>query len=68
MLTGDGEYRENSNWEAAAAAARFRLDNLFWIVDRNRLQLADFTRNIMPLEFLESSWGPPSTKRRRARL
>jgi transketolase len=50
VLTGDGELQEGSNWEAAAAAARFRLDNLIWIVDRNRLQLADFTRNIMPIE------------------
>jgi transketolase len=49
VLTGDGELQEGSNWEAAMAAARFKLDNLIWIVDRNRLQLADFTENIMPL-------------------
>ena len=53
VLTGDGELQEGSNWEAAAAAARFHLDNLIWIVDRNRLQLADFTRNIIPIEPLD---------------
>ena len=53
VLTGDGELQEGSNWEAAAAAARFQLDNLIWIVDRNRLQLADFTRNIIPIEPLD---------------
>jgi transketolase len=53
VLTGDGELQEGSNWEAAAAAARFQLDNLIWIVDRNRLQLADFTKNIIPLEPLD---------------
>lgn len=35
------------------AAARFKLDNLIWIVDRNRLQLADYTKNIMPIEPLD---------------
>jgi transketolase len=53
VLTGDGELQEGSNWEAAAAAARFQLDNLIWIVDRNRLQLADFTKNIIPIEPLD---------------
>jgi transketolase len=53
VLTGDGELQEGSNWEAAMAAARFKLDNLIWIVDRNRLQLADYTKNIMPIEPLD---------------
>jgi len=50
VLTGDGELQEGSNWEAAMAASQFKLDNLVWIVDRNRLQLADFTENIMMLK------------------
>lgn len=28
VVMGDGEITEGSNWEAAAAAARYRLDNL----------------------------------------
>ena len=43
VLTGDGELQEGSNWEAAMAAAHFRLDNLTVIVDRNRLQQGDAT-------------------------
>lgn len=38
VLCGDGELQEGSNWEAAMAAAQFRLDNLTLIVDHNRLQ------------------------------
>ncbi len=53
VLTGDGELQEGSNWEAAMAASQYGLDNLVWIVDRNRLQLADFTENINALEPLD---------------
>ena len=56
MLTGDGELQEGSNWEAAMSAAQFKLDNLVVIVDRNTLQLADFTKNIMALEPLDKKW------------
>jgi transketolase len=31
VLTGDGELQEGSNWEAAMAAAHFRLGNLVWM-------------------------------------
>jgi transketolase len=53
VITGDGELQEGSNWEAAMAAAQFQLDNLIWVVDRNGLQLADFTKKIMDLEPLD---------------
>ncbi len=43
VLTGDGELQEGSNWEAAMAAAHYKLDNLTVIVDRNRLQQGDWT-------------------------
>lgn len=56
VLTGDGELQEGSNWEAAMSAAQFKLDNLVLIVDRNTLQLADFTRNIMALEPLDKKF------------
>lgn len=38
VLMGDGECNEGSVWEAAMFAARFSLNNLVMIVDRNRLQ------------------------------
>ncbi len=56
VLTGDGELQEGSNWEAAMAAAHFRLDNLAVIVDRNGLQLADATERTMALEPLPDKW------------
>ena len=57
VLTGDGELEEGSNWEAAMAASHFGLDNLVFIVDRNHLQLADATKNIMDLEPLPEKFA-----------
>lgn len=56
VLTGDGELQEGSNWEAAMAAAHYRLDNLTLIVDRNRLQQGDGTERTMALESLADKW------------
>lgn len=50
VLTGDGELAEGSNWEAAMAAAHYHLDNLTWIIDRNRLQIGGDTEDVMALE------------------
>lgn len=57
VLTGDGELQEGSNWEAAMSAARYQLDNLVVIVDRNRLQLGGFTEEIGRLEPLADKWA-----------
>src|SRR5207253_4211979 len=56
VLTGDGELQEGSNWEAAMAAAQFRLDNLVVIVDRNRLQQGAGTEETIKLEPLAERW------------
>ncbi len=56
VLTGDGELSEGSNWEAALAAAHYRLDNLILINDRNKLQLAGPTREIMCTDPLDAKW------------
>ena len=56
VLTGDGELQEGSTWEAAMAAAHYRLDNLTLIVDRNRLQQGDATELTMRLEPLADKW------------
>ena len=53
VLTGDGELQEGSNWEAAMAAAHFRLGNLTWIIDNNGLQLVSSIRDTMGIEPLE---------------
>lgn len=49
-LLGDGEIAEGSNWEAAMAAAHYRLDNLTAIVDHNSLQITGRTRDVMSHE------------------
>jgi transketolase len=56
VLTGDGELQEGSNWEAAMAAAHFRLDGLTVIVDRNELQQGDLTEKTVRLEPLAQKW------------
>ncbi len=56
VLTGDGELQEGSNWEAAMAAAHYKLDNLTVIVDRNGLQLGDRTECTLALEPLADKW------------
>jgi transketolase len=52
-LLGDGEIAEGSNWEAAMAAAHYRLDNLVAIVDCNTLQITGTTREVCSNEPLD---------------
>ena len=47
---------EGSNWEAALAAAHYGLDNLIIINDKNNLQLAGPTREIMNTDPLADKW------------
>ncbi len=56
VLTGDGELAEGSNWEAALVAAHYGLDNLIIINDKNKLQLAGFTKDIMRTDPLDEKW------------
>lgn len=49
-LLGDGELTEGSNWEAAMAAAHYKLDNLTAIVDCNTLQITGRTGDVMSTE------------------
>lgn len=55
-LLGDGELAEGSNWEAAMAAAHYRLGNLVAILDHNSLQITGRTREVMSNEPLEDKW------------
>lgn len=60
VITGDGELPEGSNWEAAAAAAKFGLDNLVVFVDNNGLQISgDVTKvmNMKPIDEKFKSFG-----------
>lgn len=50
VITGDGELAEGSNWEGAAIAAHYGLDNLTVIVDHNGLQISGCTKDVMSFE------------------
>jgi len=56
VLIGDGESEEGQNWEAAMAAAKYRLDTLTAICDVNGVQLDGPVEEIMPLEPLADKW------------
>ncbi len=56
VMLGDGECDEGQVWEAAMAAAHFKVDNLTAIVDRNDIQLTGWTREVMDLEPLTEKW------------
>lgn len=46
-VLGDGELAEGSNWEAAAAAAHYGLDNLMAFVDFNGFQISGRVEKVM---------------------
>jgi len=56
VLLGDGECDEGQIWEAAMAAAHFKLDNLVAIVDNNGQQIDGWNRDVMNLEPFSAKW------------
>jgi transketolase len=56
VMIGDGECDCGQIWEAAMSASNFKLDNLTCIVDRNKLQLDGYTKDIMSIEPLADKW------------
>jgi len=55
-LLGDGELAEGSNWEAALAAAHYKLDNLTAILDHNTLQITGRTRDVCSNEPIDDKF------------
>ena len=55
-VLGDGELAEGQVWEAAMAAAKWKLDNLCAFVDVNGLQIDGTTDEVMPLEPLDKKF------------
>jgi transketolase len=55
-LLGDGELAEGSNWEAAMAAAHYKLDNLRAILDHNTLQITGKTRDVCSNEPIDEKF------------
>lgn len=49
-VIGDGESNEGQIWEATMTAAKFGLDNLTVVLDRNFVQQDSYTEGVMPLD------------------
>lgn len=55
-LTSDGEHQEGNTWEAIMFAAKYQLDNLTVVIDRNYIQIDGPTEEIMPLDPLRQKY------------
>lgn len=56
VMLGDGELEEGQIWEAVLLQAYLKLDNLIIVVDKNNIQLDDFTENIIGLNGLKDKF------------
>ena len=56
VMLGDGELHEGSNWEAAMAAAHYRLANLTAIVDHNKISQSGRVAEIIDIDPLADKW------------
>ena len=56
VLLGDGECDEGQVWEAAMAAAHFKVDNLVAIVDNYGQQIDGWNRDVMNLDPFPAKW------------
>ncbi len=55
-IVGDGECNEGQVWEAAIAAANFKLNNLILFVDYNKMQLDGKLCDIMDMGDMSKKW------------
>lgn len=55
-ITSDGEHDEGNTWEGIMFAAKYKLNNLIVVIDRNNIQIDGPTEKIMPLEDLHAKY------------
>ena len=55
-LLGDGEVQEGMVWEAAMAAAHYKLDNLCAVLDNNGLQIDGRNEDVMSVQPLDEKF------------
>lgn len=55
-IVGDGECQEGQVWEAAMAAAQFKLNNLIAFVDNNGMQIDGDTDQVVSVAPLAEKW------------
>ncbi|MBM7853668.1 transketolase [Desulfohalotomaculum tongense] len=56
VLLGDGEIQEGQVWEAAMAAAHYKLDNLTAFLDYNKMQIDGRIEEVMSPEPVADKW------------
>ena len=56
VIMGDGEQSEGQLWEAAQAAANFKVENLTAFIDWNKVQATGPTKDIFNIPHLDSKW------------
>src|SRR3954467_14093096 len=57
VMTGDGELGEGQVWEAAASAAKFKLDGLTVIVDRNHYQQTGAAEDVLDMDPIDGKFA-----------
>jgi transketolase len=57
VMIGDGEMQEGAVWEAAMSCAKWKLDNLTAVLDKNGLQNDTFVDQVMPIEPVADKWS-----------
>ncbi|MGB2869972.1 MAG: transketolase [Bacteroidota bacterium] len=55
-IMGDGEQQEGQIWEAAMEAGHYKLENLIGIIDKNRLQIDGWTKDVMDVESIAEKY------------
>ncbi|MBD3279717.1 MAG: transketolase [Candidatus Pacebacteria bacterium] len=53
-LMSDAEQQQGSTWEAYMLAAKYQLNNLVAIIDRNHIQISNQPKQVMPIEPLQA--------------
>ena len=54
VLISDGELNEGTTWESLIFASHHKLDNLYILIDYNKIQSLDFVKNVLNIENLEN--------------
>ena len=55
-IMGDGEQQEGQIWEAVIEAGHYKLDNLIGIIDKNRLQIDGWVKEVMNVDPLAEKY------------
>ncbi|MFC1690554.1 transketolase [Nanoarchaeota archaeon] len=56
VVVGDGEMQEGQIWEAAMAAAHYKLDNITVFIDNNNLQIDGNVDEVMSVYPIKEKW------------